>query len=128
MFSRDLADSSLASYTPDIAAEIDGLDPDVAELVAEARTEGIDRTICLLLDTKRAGLEIDCLAIATGAAYRDDKTMASIARSWGLTRAAISQRCVDLCQRLGIPPSRFMRSEMARQTFALTNRRNLSAA
>ena len=46
--------------------------------------------------------------------------MTSIAKRHGVTRAAVSKRCVDITTRLNLPPSRAMRSELARKIYRLS--------
>ena len=43
--------------------------------------------------------------------------MTKIAKRHGITRAAVSKRCVDITERLKLPPSRAMRSEKARKIY-----------
>jgi hypothetical protein len=43
--------------------------------------------------------------------------MTDIAKRHGITRAAVSKRCVDITERLNLPPSRAMRSEKARRIY-----------
>jgi LysM repeat protein len=47
-------------------------------------------------------------------------SMSLIAKRYGVTRAAVSKRCVDITQRLNLPPSRAMRSLNARTTYRKT--------
>lgn len=44
-------------------------------------------------------------------------SMAEIARRHGVTRAAVSKRCVELTELLGLRPSRAMRSLTARESY-----------
>ncbi len=115
---HDMAESSAASYTPDIAAMVDQESEDgeptndmgsatrilrhlVADLVAEGNTR----------------LTIECLAIALGLRVYSGDSMTEIANRHGVTRAAVSKRCVDITTRLNLQPSRAMRSKRARQTY-----------
>ena len=50
----------------------------------------------------------------TGIGY-EGASMAEIARRHGVTRAAVSKRCVDLCDSFGVPPVRAMRPETNRE-------------
>ena len=43
--------------------------------------------------------------------------MTEIAKRHGVTRAAVSKRCVELTQALNLKPSRAMRSLLARQSY-----------
>lgn len=44
--------------------------------------------------------------------------MTAIAQRHGVTRAAVSKRCVELTEKLGVMPSRAMRSLTARAAYA----------
>lgn len=61
-------------------------------------------------------LSLECLALATGLSY-DGFSMTAIALRHGVTRAAVSKRCVELTQALGLPPSRAMRRRKARHSY-----------
>lgn len=64
-----------------------------------------------------------CFLIATGDAAADGVSMQDFGREWSVTRACVSKTCVEICVRLGIPPSRYMRSEEAREKYQESNRR-----
>jgi hypothetical protein len=73
----------------------------VADLIAEGNTR----------------LTVECLAVALGLCAYNGESMTAIAKRHGVTRAAVSKRCVDITERLNLPPSRAMRSETARKTY-----------
>lgn len=73
----------------------------VADLIAEGNTR----------------LTVECLAVALGLCAYNGESMTSIAKRHGVSRAAVSKRCVDITERLNLPPSRAMRSEMARKIY-----------
>jgi len=115
---HDMADSPAASYTPDIAALVDheteeSRQPDgmkdatriLRYLVADLLAEGNTR------------LTIECLAVALGLSGYNGESMTDIAKRYGVTRAAVSKRCVDITKRLNLLPSRAMRSELARKIY-----------
>jgi hypothetical protein len=62
-------------------------------------------------------LAIDCLSLVSGLSY-GGQSMTDIARKYGISRAAVSKRCVEISNALGLPPSRAMRRLTARQTYA----------
>jgi hypothetical protein len=76
-------------------------------LVAVRRLVGL-----LLADTSPA-LGIECVALVTGIGY-DGSSMEQIAKRHGVTRAAVSKRCIELCEAFGVPPVRAMRTEKNR--------------
>ena len=53
-------------------------------------------------------LTAECLAIVTGLNFTG-ASMTEVARKHGVTRAAVSKRCVELTELLGLRPSRAMR-------------------
>lgn len=87
--------------------EIDRPRPERGALVVVRRLVGI------LLADSNAQLGVECMALVTGIGYEGD-SMAEIARRHKVTRAAVSKRCVDLCDTFGIKPVRAMRPEKNR--------------
>lgn len=66
------------------------------------------RLVGELLGLDDVRLSVACLALVTGIAYGGD-SLADIARRHGLSRAAVSKRCIELTRPLRIKPSRAMR-------------------
>ena len=66
----------------------------------------------LLADTNPA-LGVECMALVTGIGYQG-ASMAEIARRYNCTRAAVSNRCGDLCDAFGVPRTRAMRPDKNR--------------
>lgn len=62
----------------------------------------------VLLADPNPALGRQCLALVTGIGY-DGSSMSEIAKLHRVTRASVSKRCVELCETLGIPPTRAMR-------------------
>jgi hypothetical protein len=113
---HDMADSPLASHTPDIAALVDH---DTDEL-GTINHDAIEVLRCFVADLIAEGntrLTVECLAVALGLSAYNGESMTDIAKRHGITRAAVSKRCVDITVRLNLPPSRAMRSEMARKIY-----------
>jgi hypothetical protein len=114
---HDMAESSRASHTPDIAALIDHQQEDREETSIRNVTDVLRHFVADLLSEGNTRLTIECLAIALGLSAYDGETMTEIAQRHGITRAAVSKRCVDITQRLNLPPSRAMRSTRARRIY-----------
>lgn len=74
------------------------------------------RLVGELTAQSNARLSLECLALVTGLVYEGD-SMTAIAKRHGVTRAAVSKRCVELTQALHLKPSRAMRSLTARQSY-----------
>lgn len=66
-----------------------------------------------------------CFLVATGDAYADGVSMQELGARFRVGKACVSKTCVEICVRLGIPPSRYMRSEAARAVFRKSNIRPL---
>jgi hypothetical protein len=150
--SRDMAESSLASCGPEETQE-DGdealpwsyasqaLEPAPEAAVGlpggPAGGEGggepdperfhdlLRRLVGELIGQDNARLSLECLALVTGLAYCGD-SMTDIAKRHGVTRAAVSKRCVELTRALHLKPSRAMRSVEARQSYRQARMRHLS--
>jgi hypothetical protein len=114
---HDLAESSAASYTPDIAALVDhDTDEQVTPPMRDA-TEILRHLVADVISEGNARLTVECLAVALGLSAYNGESMTEIATRYGISRAAVSKRCVDITNRLNLQPSRAMRSEMARKTY-----------
>ena len=115
---HDMAESSRASHTPDIAALVDHEEdtPEPAENMGDA-TRILRHLVADIITEDNTRLTIDCLAIALGLRVYAGDSMTTIAKRHGITRAAVSKRCVDIIERLKLPPSRAMRSENARKIY-----------
>jgi len=74
------------------------------------------RLIGELMSQSDAKLSMECLSLVTGLTY-DGDSMTRIASKYGVTRAAVSKRCVELTQALNLNPSRAMRSRKARSSY-----------
>lgn len=61
-------------------------------------------------------LSLDCFSIATGIGYSGE-SMAQIAKIHGVTRAAVSKRCVEITNALRLKPTRAMRRLTTRETY-----------
>jgi hypothetical protein len=114
---HDMADSPLASHTPDIAALVDHESEDREETGTRNVTDVLRHFVADLLSEGNTRLTIECLAIALGLSAYDGETMTDIAKRHGITRAAVSKRCVDITERLNLSPSRAMRSTRARRIY-----------
>ena len=135
---KDLADSPLASETPDILGEVDdylarenfGKTGETHEMQPEGEDsrslnkidpdavwEVVRRLIGELLVQQNAKLALECLALVSGVSFLGE-SMTDIARRHCVTRAAVSKRCIELTEKLNMIPSRAMRSLTARKAYA----------
>ena len=83
----------------------------------DAIWEVVRRLIGELLIQQNAKLSLECLALVSGVSFLGE-SMTDIARRHGVTRAAVSKRCVELAEKLNMFPSRAMRSLTARKAYA----------
>jgi hypothetical protein len=117
---HDMADSPAASHTPDIAALVDHEDNSNQEVIAAGMAEAnriLRHLVADLIDAENMRLTIECLAASLGLSAYNGDSMTSIAKRCGVTRAAVSKRCVDITKRLKVLPSRAMRSMKARKIY-----------
>ena len=105
-----------ASHTPDIAALVDH-DTDEAGTISHDAIEVLRHFVADLISEGNTRLTVECLAVALGLSAYNGESMTDIAKRHGVTRAAVSKRCVDITTQLNLPPSRAMRSEKARKTY-----------
>ena len=76
----------------------------------------IRRVVGEILCHDNARLTTECIALVSGLAYTGS-SMTEIAQRHGISRAAVSKRCVELTELLDLPPSRAMRSLTARKRY-----------
>ena len=125
---RDLAETSLAATD---SHPLDSIEPacdqpgfQAQRTDAEEVWDVVRRLLGELLVQKNAKLALECLALTSGVSFLGD-SMTEIAKRHGLTRAAVSKRCVELAQKIGLPPSRAMRSLTARVAYAQARKESL---
>ena len=70
-----------------------------------------------LASTARARLSLEVLALVSGICY-EGMSETEIAERHGVSRAAVSKRCVELAKKLDLPPSRAMKSEASRAVYS----------
>lgn len=113
----DAADSPLMSEGSDPALSPDPeSDTAPGRLDAESVHDAIRRVVAEILYHDNARLTTECIALVSGLVYSGD-SMTDIAKRHGITRAAVSKRCVEITELLDLPPSRAMRSLTARQRY-----------
>lgn len=128
---KDLAESPLASETPDIIGEIEPHEsiqngqPVTDEIHNEHTWDAVRRILGEILSQKNRSLTVECLALAAGLSYTGD-SMTDIAKRHYVTRAAVSKRCIELTEKLKLPPSRAMKSLTARQSYKHAQLKNSS--
>jgi hypothetical protein len=119
---HDMADSPLASHEPDIAALVDH-ETNESETTTHDAIEMLRRFVADLIAEGNTRLTVECLAVALGLSAYNGESMTAIAKRHGVTRAAVSKRCVDITRQMNLQPSRAMRSEKARKTYQNSQRK-----
>jgi hypothetical protein len=111
-------DALLACASEPVATEpaTSEMSPDVMDVLRRILGE--------LMAQDNIRLTLECLALVTGLSYSGN-SMTDIAKRHGVTRAAVSKRCVDTTDALGLPPSRAMRRLTARSSYERRQRRVL---
>lgn len=127
---KDAAESSRARCEDDLP-EFDGAEasestPHTPGPDPEDIHDVLRRLIGELADQNNSRLSLDCLALVTGLSYQG-LSMTEIAARHGVTRAAVSKRCVELTMALRLKPSRAMRSLLARSSYRKARLQNLNA-
>ena len=104
-----------------VAEEVAAPDPDPAadhdwRVAADLRVaEAINKLLSEFL-ANDPSLGVECIALATGIAYEGASENA-IAKKYGVSRAAVSKRCIELAERLGVKNRRALKSEEAREIY-----------
>lgn len=114
----DAADSPLMKQGDDPAL-LPEPEPEAAPATTcdhETVWAALRRVLGEVLSHDNARLTAECIALVSGLAYTG-ASMTEIARRHGVTRAAVSKRCVELTEMLDLKPSRAMRSLTARQSY-----------
>jgi hypothetical protein len=78
--------------------------------------DALRRVLGEVLSHDNARLTAECIALVSGLAYTGC-SMTEIASRHGVTRAAVSKRCIELTELLDLKPSRAMRSLTARKRY-----------
>jgi hypothetical protein len=113
----DAADSPLMKEGNDPALLPEPEPEDLQEnFDSETIHQAIRRVVAEILCHANARLTAECVALVSGLVYSGD-SMTQIAKRHGITRAAVSKRCVELTELLDLPPSRAMRSLTARKRY-----------
>ena len=119
---RDLAETSLAATDShpleSIEPTCDQPGSQAQRMDAELVWDILRRLIGYLLMQRNAQLSLECLALVSGVSFLGD-SQSAIARRHGVTRAAVSKRCVEMTRKLAVMPSRAMRTLTARDAYAL---------
>lgn len=85
---------------------------------SERVNEAIGAVLCLIAESRRPKLMIDHIAYVTGMPINEGMSVTQLARKHGQKKQAFSQAALRLAKKLGLKPSRQMRSLKARKNMA----------
>lgn len=130
---HDMADDPQACEWPDMASALDSVTEspvkpapsNAGQIEAEEMWAILRRVFADLLAHKDAKLSLECLALISGVQFSGN-SMVEIAKKHAVSRAAVSKRCVELCARIGLPPSRAMRSVGSRLASRIARRQAIA--
>jgi hypothetical protein len=113
----DAADSPLMKEGDDPAVLPEPEPESEAETCdTESVWASLRRVLGEILCHDNARLTAECIALVSGLSYTGS-SMTEIAERHGISRAAVSKRCVELTELLDLKPSRAMRSLTARKRY-----------
>jgi hypothetical protein len=113
---EDLAESSLASETPDIAAAVDR-EPTPPEQASTAAADVLGAFCARLRGRPNPALVFDALCYAAGVSALEGLSATDLAARHGVSKQAFSKIAVEWTQTLGLPPARAMKSKKARAVY-----------
>lgn len=87
------------------------------QIVSREDAKALRRVVGDLMVHKNARLSLEVLALVSGVCY-EGMSQTAISERHNVTRAAVSKRCVELTQKLQLPPSRAMKSEGSRGVYS----------
>lgn len=83
----------------------------------EIRRDTVRTLLSMIMQSSDARLTTHVLAISTGIHVPGIESEMQLAEMYGITRQAVSKRATETCRELGLPPSRYMRSEDAQEAY-----------
>lgn len=95
-----------------LAQLFDAVEPTKADLEMTARL------LAELIDDDNPRLQAKCMDFVFGLRLCGGKSQTEIAQQEGVGKAAVSNRCVALREAFRLPPSRGMKSDRARESYA----------
>ncbi|MEY4568762.1 MAG: hypothetical protein RLZZ398_201 [Verrucomicrobiota bacterium] len=114
---QDAAECALASYEVDYAAIIDGKEQNEVEQPTKLdAVEAVRRLLAELMNHRNIRLTVDCLALVFGLWANQGESQTDIAKRNEVSPAAVSKRCIDLCEKFGTPVPGGMHSKKAKNS------------
>ena len=109
-------DAAELAVAEEVAAPVENEEIHDWRVAADLRVaEAINKLLSEFL-ANDPSLGVECIALATGIAYEGASENA-IAKKYGVSRAAVSKRCIELAERLGVKNRRALKSEEAREIY-----------
>ena len=113
----DLADSPLASETPDIAERLDAFQGQPVSVPDDARSDILASFCARIRACANPSLAFDAICYATGVLAIEGQSATELAAHHGVTKQAFSKVGVQWCKTFGLQPSRSMKSKKARKAY-----------
>lgn len=114
LLDQDLAESHMASETPDVSAALE----DQPDEHVEARSDVLAAFCARIRSSRNPLLVFDAVCFATGVLALDGQSQTELAKRHGVSRAAFSKIATQWVTTFGIRPSRGMKSAKARRTYS----------
>ena len=114
---RDMAESNRSRTEATTPEPLEPMQTSPVAVPQEEVFDALCRFMCEALSQSNTRLTVECIALACGMTIMEGESMTSIAKRHGITRAAVSRRCVDITKKLNLTPSRSMRSTKARTAY-----------
>lgn len=112
----DVAESPLASSTPDIAEMVDGGNT-IDNADAQARSDVLASFCARMRGCANPALVFDAVCYGTGVLAIEGQSATQLAAKHGVTKQAFSKIAVEWCTKFGLPPARSMKSKRARASY-----------
>jgi len=112
----DLAESPLASFTPDMAEAVDGRAA-CENADAQARSDVLASFCARMRGCANPALVFDAVCYGTGVLAIEGQSATQLAAKHGVTKQAFSKIAVEWCTKFGLPPARSMKSKRARVAY-----------
>ena len=112
----DLAESPLASSTPDIADLVDGTTSCV-NADSQARSDVLASFCARMRGCANPALVFDAVCYGTGILAIEGQSATELAAKHSVTKQAFSKIAVQWCTTFGLPPARSMKSKKARASY-----------
>lgn len=92
---------------------------------SDERLIGAQAVLMQVMGSKKPRLEIDCISVVCELNLRMGMSETELAKLHGISKQAFSKRCTALSERLGMAPSRTMRTERSREIYRIRQEKQM---